>query len=149
MKKLFILFLSVIILQSCGSNTESLLIGKWKIDIQDVEKSLKEKKDKDKNAIMNIAEDLIGEGLKNAISGKIEFKADKTAELKLMGTNTSGKWELKEDENIKEVSINGGKVSLTFIISSISKDKLVLTKFRMSNINLGGTELILIPDEDK
>lgn len=143
MKKIFIILISILILQSCGNQTESLLIGKWETDTKSVEKELENTNKEDlKDAIAG----LMNSGLKNMLEFNVEFKADKTVELKLMGQSMVGKWELIEEGDIKEIKIDG-KLPQTIRIKSITKDKLVLTGFSIKGINLNNKELTLISVE--
>lgn len=141
MKKILIIFLAIILLQSCGSNTEALLIGKWKTDTENIEKELE---NTDKENLRDSFSGLINNKLKGLLDINVEFKKDKTVELKVMGQSISGNWELIEEDDIKEIKIEG-KLTQTIRIKSIAKDKLVLTGFNIKGVNLSSKEFALIP----
>ena len=143
MKKILILFLPILILQSCGNNTETLLIRKWKTDEEHAKKELENTSEDDiKDAISGFVKSKI----QDFIKVNVEFKKDKTVELSVLGKTLTGTWELIEESDVKEIKI-AGKLAQTIRIESITQDKLILTGFSIKGHSFGDQKIVLVPAE--
>lgn len=131
MKKLtYLLFLSLLVFfVACGSkDPKKLIVKKWKIDTEELKKTMKaeiEKMKKEKPEEAKMAEGMLEMGMNLFSSMTMEFKADGTFETIAMGQTQKGKWEISSDGKTLSTT-EEGKEKKSINLKEITTSKMVI-----------------------
>lgn len=146
--KQILLFAILVTFAACkGGDNAQLVAKKWKIDGEELKKSVKNEIEKMKKE--NPEQAKMAEGMSEMMVGMLgsmtmDFKADGTYEQAAMGQTQKGKWTVSNDGKALMTEDDKGKKD-TIKIKELNEKKMILDVTKPGDKNSPMSELVFIP----